>query len=131
VKETQQGFKSPTSNKLSQSQTLTSFKKYNSLNTEEKKMTSPGIISNKKPNYGRSQTDRVQESAAGLSKSSVIIPKVSPMSMKKNDGVGRSSVNQKSSNEMKLRNEEIEAKKELKSLEQKLTILKSRIKTTK
>ena len=127
MKDTQQGFKSPTSSKLSQSQAQPSFKKYNSLQTEEKRLTSSSIISSKsptekKPNYGRSQADRVQESTVGLSKSSVVTPKGT---------VGRSSVNQKSSNEMKLRNEEIEAKRELKSLEQKLTILKSRIKSTK
>lgn len=134
-----QGLKSPTSaNKLSQSQTQPSFKKYNSVNTEEKRLTSSNVINNKpttvsqKPNYGRSSTDRNQESTmTGLSKSSVIIPKATPVSMKKNDVVGRSSVPQKSSNEAKLRDEEIEAKKALKSLEQKLTILKSRVKMTK
>jgi len=95
------------------------MRKFNSLTTpEEKKFAS---------NNGRSQE-------WGISKNT---PKAS---WKKNDAnitgtaTGRTSLNQKN-NEInvsnKLREEEIEAKRALKSLEQKLTLLKSKVKINK
>jgi len=109
-------FKSPTASVAKDKSKLSqpNLKKYNSLNPTEEKKLVPSNVRSQQQEWGVSKTNT---KAVG--------------SWKKPDiSTGRNSANQKN-NDNKLREEEIEAKRALKSLEQKLTLLKSKIKTTK